>query len=74
MGAAAKVATGSIGLLNTTAASGGAPDPRQGLSAPVIIEPALVPASETVQDRMEVQLAQAVMTRAAAQKAEHDSI
>jgi hypothetical protein len=78
VGAAAALAAGSIGLLNIGAAGGDAPGPRKVRPAPVIIEPALVAASETVQDRMESQLAQTVMAQAvmaqAAKKAEHDSV
>lgn len=74
VGAAAAVATGSIGLLNVAAAGGDARDPRQHRRAPVIVEPALVAASSTVQERQEAQLAQFVMASAAAQKTEHDPI
>jgi hypothetical protein len=53
---------------------GDSPGPRKVRPAPVIVEPALVSASETVQDRLETQLAEAQLARAAAQKAERDSI
>jgi len=68
VGAAAAVATGSIGLFGA-AAGGGTSDPRPPRPAPVITEPALVAASENVHDRLEAQLAHAVMEQAAAQKA-----
>jgi Transglycosylase-like domain len=74
VGAAAAVATGSIGLLTTAAAGDASSKERRPRPAPVIVEPALITASQAVQERREGQLALAVMARAAAEKAERDSI
>jgi hypothetical protein len=73
------VAFGAMATLGINAAGGETRDPVRVRPAPVIVEPALVTASEEVQDRLEQQFArtvfdQVVYQRAAAEKAARDSI
>jgi transglycosylase-like protein len=75
LGAVAVTAVLGAGALAGIAAAADEPKQQRPMRrAPVVIEPALVVASEAVQDRLEAQLAEAVMARAAAQKVERDSI
>ena len=79
VGAVAGVAVGAMTTLGINAAGGDAGDARQTRRAPVVVEPALVAASEAVQDRLEQHLTrtvfeQAVFQQAMTEKAERESI
>jgi Transglycosylase-like domain len=82
VGAVTGIAVGAVATLGINAAGGETRDPGRVRSAPVIVEPALVAASEKVQAREEFERAVferavfdlAVLSRAAAEKAAQDSI
>jgi hypothetical protein len=78
VGAVAGMAVGAVATLGINAAGGETRDPERVRPAPVIVDPALVTASEEVQDRLEQQFTRVVFDQAvyqaAAEKAAQDSI